>query len=110
MPAVDDRRAPVHPRGEMPMSVTVRVPPVFRTMTAGASQVQVEGGTVAEVLSALESAHPGFEAKLLDDSGALVRYVNVFVDDDDVRFLDGLTTPVPDGGTVSIMQAVAGGV
>jgi molybdopterin converting factor small subunit len=78
-------------------------------MTAGASQVQVEGATVAEVLSSLESAHPGFEAKLLDEGGALVRYVNVFVDDDDIRFLDGLGTPVPDGGTVSIMQAVAGG-
>jgi len=91
------------------MSVTVRVPPVFRTLTSGASQVQVEGATVAEVLSALEASHPGFEAKLLDDAGSLVRYVNVFVDDDDVRFLDGLTTAVPDGGTVSIMQAVAGG-
>ncbi len=91
------------------MSVTVRVPPVFRTMTSGASQVSVDGGTVAEVLSSLESAHPGFRDKLLDDNGALVRYVNVFVDDDDVRFMDGLETKVPDGGTLSIMQAVAGG-
>ncbi|MCU0312070.1 MAG: MoaD/ThiS family protein [Acidimicrobiales bacterium] len=91
------------------MSVTVRVPPVFRTMTGGQSQVAVEGATVAEVLTNLDTAHPGFSAKLLDDEGALVRYVNVFVDDDDVRFLDGLATPVPDGVTVSIMQAVAGG-
>lgn len=91
------------------MSVTVRVPPVFRTMTGGQSQVSVEGGTVQEVLDALEASHPGFSAKLLDDDGKLVRYVNVFVDDDDVRFLDGLATPVPDGVTVSIMQAVAGG-
>jgi molybdopterin converting factor small subunit len=91
------------------MSVTVRVPPVFRTMTAGQSSVPVEGGTVAEVLANLDTAHPGFSAKLLDDEGKLVRYVNVFVDDDDVRFMQGLDTPVPDGVTVSIMQAVAGG-
>jgi molybdopterin converting factor small subunit len=91
------------------MSVTVRVPPVFRTMTGGAAQVRVEGATVGEVLSDLDGHHPGFKDKLLDDGGALVRYVNLFVDDDDVRFLDGLDTPVPEGGTVSIMQAVAGG-
>ena len=91
------------------MSVTIRVPPVFRTMTSGSAQVDVEGATISEVLTALESQHPGFSDKLFDDSGALVRYVNVFVDDDDVRFMDGLETPVPDGATVSIMQAVAGG-
>ncbi|MCU0267165.1 MAG: MoaD/ThiS family protein [Acidimicrobiales bacterium] len=91
------------------MSVTVRVPPVFRTMTGGQSQVTVEGATVGGVLDALDGAHPGFKDKLLDDEGKLVRYVNLFVDDDDVRFLDGLATPVPDGGTLSIMQAVAGG-
>lgn len=91
------------------MSVTVRVPPVFRTMTAGQSSVSVEGATVAEVLTNLDTAHPGFSAKLLDGDGKLVRYVNVFVDDDDVRFMQGLDTPVPDGITVSIMQAVAGG-
>ena len=91
------------------MSVTVRVPPVFRPMTSGSSQVEVDGATVAEVLDALEAAHPGFKEKLLDDQGGLVRYVNLFVDDDDVRFMDGLTTSVPDGGTLSIMQAVAGG-
>jgi molybdopterin converting factor small subunit len=91
------------------MSVTIRVPPVFRTMTSGQSQVSVEGASVSAVLDALEATHPGFTEKLLDESGALVRYVNVFVDDDDIRFMDGLATPVPDGGTVSIMQAVAGG-
>jgi len=91
------------------MSVTVRVPPVFRTMTGGQSSVSVEGTTVSEVLANLDAAHPGFSDKLLGDDGKLVRYVNVFVDDDDVRFMDGLDTPVPDGVTVSIMQAVAGG-
>ena len=92
------------------MSVTVRVPPVFRPLTGGQSSVQVEGATVAQVLTALDAAHPGFKDKLLADDGSLVRYVNVFVDDDDVRFLQGLDTPVPDGITVSIMQAVAGGI
>jgi molybdopterin synthase sulfur carrier subunit len=91
------------------MSVTVRVPPVFRTMTGGQAQISVDGATVTEVIDSLESAHPGFKDKLLDDQGQLVRYVNVFVDDDDVRFLEGLSTPVTDGGTLSIMQAVAGG-
>ena len=91
------------------MSVTVRVPPVFRTMTGGQSKVDVDGSTVREVLANLDAAHPGFQAKLLGDDGALVRYVNVFVDDDDVRFLQGLDTPVPDGGELSIMPAVAGG-
>ena len=91
------------------MSVTVRVPPVFRPLTSGQSTVSVEGATVAQILSSLDAAYPGFSEKLLADDGSLVRYVNVFVDDDDVRFLQGLDTPVPDGITVSIMQAVAGG-
>jgi molybdopterin converting factor small subunit len=78
-------------------------------MTGGASQVKVEGDTVGAVLANLEGDHPGFRDKLLDEAGDLVRYVNLFVDDDDVRFLQGLETPVPDGGTLSIMQAVAGG-
>jgi molybdopterin converting factor small subunit len=78
-------------------------------MTGGQSQVEVEGDTVADVLAALDAAHPGFRAKLLAEDGTLVRYVNVFVDDDDVRFLQGLDTPVPAGGEVAIMQAVAGG-
>jgi molybdopterin converting factor small subunit len=82
---------------------------VVRTLTAGSSQVDVDAGTVGEALDALEAAHPGFKDKLLDGDGNLVRYVNVFVDDDDVRFMDGLATAVPDGGTLSIMQAVAGG-
>lgn len=91
------------------MSVTVRVPPVFRTMTGGESQVSVEGSDVSEVLTNLDASHPGFRQKLLDADGNLVRYVNIFVDDDDVRFLDGMSTPVPDGSELSIMQAVAGG-
>ena len=91
------------------MSVTVRVPTTLRTLTGGASEVAVDGATVGEVLTSLESAHPGFKERLLDENGGLRRFVNVFVADDDVRFLQGLDTPVPDGETVSIIPAVAGG-
>lgn len=91
------------------MSVTIRVPTTLRTLTGGAASVEVEGETLSEVFDALESAHPGFRDRLLDDDGKLRRFVNVFVADDDVRFLDGLDTKVPDGETVSIVPAVAGG-
>lgn len=91
------------------MSVTIRIPTTLRTLTAGASQVAVEGATVGEVLGALESAHPGFAERLFDEDGTLRRFVNVFVADDDVRYLDGVGTAVPDGETVSIIPAVAGG-
>lgn len=91
------------------MSVTVRVPTTLRTLTGGDSEVVVDGATVGEVLAALEARHPGFSERILDDDGGLRRFVNVFVADDDVRFLDGMGTPVPDGETVSIIPAVAGG-
>jgi sulfur-carrier protein len=91
------------------MSVTVRIPTTLRPMAAGQSEVQVEGTTLGEVLTALDAAHPGFTDRLFDDEGNLRRFVNVFVADDDVRFLEGLETKVPDGETVSIIPAVAGG-
>ena len=88
---------------------TVRIPTQLRTLSAGAAEVAVEGSTVGEVLKALEAAHPGFHARLFDDAGGLRRFVNVFVADEDVRFLQGLETPVEDTTTVSIVPAVAGG-
>ena len=91
------------------MAVSVRIPTTLRPLTGGASEVQVEAGTVAEALSALEASHPGFGDRILDESGQLHRFVNVFVSDDDIRFLDGLDTAVPEGGTVAIVPAVAGG-
>lgn len=91
------------------MSVTVRVPTTLRTLTAGEAEIAVEGGTVADVLDNLEGVHPGFKERILDDEGSLRRFVNVFVSDDDVRFLDGLGTAVPAGETLSIVPAVAGG-
>ena len=91
------------------MSVTVRVPTTLRTLTAGASEIAVEGATVAEVLDALEAAHPGFKERLLDADGGLRRFVNLYVADYDVRFREGMETAVADGDTVSIIPAVAGG-
>ena len=91
------------------MAVQVRIPTQLRSLTGGSSRVEVEAATVGEVVSALEAAHPGFEARLLDDQGAVRRYVNVFVDDEDIRFAEGLATPVKDGQTISVVPAVAGG-
>lgn len=91
------------------MSVQVKIPTQLRTLTDGSDEVPVDGSTVAEVIDDLESRHPGMRARLLDDTGALRRFVNVYVEDEDVRFLDGITTPVPDGARISIIPAVAGG-
>jgi molybdopterin synthase sulfur carrier subunit len=91
------------------MSVTVRIPTQLRNLTGGAADVSLDGGTVGEVLTALDAAHPGFGERLFDGDRKLRRFVNVFVADEDVRFLQGLETPVAPGQTVSIVPAVAGG-
>ena len=91
------------------MSVIVRVPTTLRTLTAGEAEVSIEASTVGELITALEAAHPGFRDRLLDEDGSIRRFVNLFVADDDVRYLQGLDTPVPEGETVSIIPAVAGG-
>ncbi|TVR27237.1 MAG: molybdopterin synthase sulfur carrier subunit [Ilumatobacter sp.] len=91
------------------MAVTVRIPTTMRPLSGGTKQVELAPGSLAEVIEGLEAAHPGFRDRLLDDDGGLRKFVNVFVDDDDVRYLDGLDTPVADGITVSIIPAVAGG-
>ena len=91
------------------MSVSVRIPTILRPYTGGASEVAADGGTLAEVIDALEVAHPGLKARVLDDDGAIRRFVNVYVNDDDVRFAEGLATATPDGTSISIIPAVAGG-
>ncbi|MEV0801822.1 MULTISPECIES: ubiquitin-like small modifier protein 1 [unclassified Kribbella] len=91
------------------MSVSVRVPTILRPYTQGASEVSAEGATLVEVLDSLDSSYPGIKGRVLDESGELRRFVNVYVDDDDVRFADGLQTSIKDGGQVSIIPAVAGG-
>ncbi len=87
----------------------IRIPSQLRTLTGGASEVAMEGATVGEVLKALDAAHPGFAERIFDDTGKLRRFVNVFVAEEDIRFLDGLDTAVAEGATVSIVPAVAGG-
>ena len=91
------------------MSVVVRVPAQLRSLTGGAGEVAVDGETVKAVIDALDDAHPGLAQRLLDDNGALRRFVNVFVADEDVRFIDGLATRVSPGQVISIVPAVAGG-
>ena len=93
------------------MSVSVRIPTILRTYTGGESEVTVDPAedTLASVIEALEVAAPGIRARVLDDAGALRRFVNIYVDDDDVRFTDGLATPTPAGAKISIIPAVAGG-
>ncbi|AEM88060.1 MoaD/ThiS family protein [Streptomyces violaceusniger] len=91
------------------MSVNVRIPTILRTYTAGQAEVPAEGATLAEVLADLEKNHQGIAARVLDDTGKLRRFVNVYVNDDDVRFADGLATAIPDGAGISIIPAVAGG-
>jgi sulfur-carrier protein len=91
------------------VTATVRIPTPLRSLTGDQATVTVEGQTVAEVVKALDAAHPGLAGRILDSDGNIRRFVNVFVDDEDIRFVDGLATAVPDGATVSIIPAVAGG-
>jgi molybdopterin synthase sulfur carrier subunit len=91
------------------MSVSVRIPTILRNYTGGESEVPAEGTTLSEVLDDLESNHNGIKARVLDDSGQIRRFVNVYVGNDDVRFLDGLGSSTPDGTQISIIPAVAGG-
>lgn len=91
------------------MPVTVRIPTQLRNLSGGAGEVALEAGTLGEVLRSLDAAHPGFQQRLFDDNGALRRFVNVFVAEEDIRFLDGIDTPIADGQVVSIVPAVAGG-
>lgn len=91
------------------MSVSVRIPTILRPYTGGAAEVAADGGSLAEVIDALEVDHPGLRSRVLDDDGAIRRFVNVYVNDDDVRFAEGLATATPDGTSISIIPAVAGG-
>ena len=91
------------------MTATVRIPTPLRSLTGGAAEVPVPPGPLSAVLKELDAAHPGLGARVLDDAGAIRRFVNVYVADDDVRFLSGLDTEVGEGVTVSIVPAVAGG-
>jgi molybdopterin converting factor small subunit len=88
---------------------TMKIPPVLRAQTGGEAQLEISGSTVGEVLRSLAETHPGTGPQLFADGGELNRYVNVYLNDEDVRVLDGLDTAVADSDTVVILPAMAGG-
>jgi molybdopterin synthase sulfur carrier subunit len=92
------------------MSVTVRIPTPLRKLTGGADEVTVDGGNVGALIDNLEAAHAGLKERLCDESGEIRRFVNVYVNDEDVRFLEGRATALKDGDEVSIVPAIAGGI
>jgi sulfur-carrier protein len=91
------------------VSVVVRLPSQLRSLVGGEGTVAVEASTVREAILAVDANHPGLASRVLDEDGSLRRFVNIFVADEDVRFLDGLNTLVNPGETISLVPAVAGG-
>jgi len=91
------------------MAVMVRIPAPLRKLTGGQSEVAVQGANVTALVDALEAAHPGLKERLCDAAGQIRPFVNVYVNDEDIRFLKGPDTPLKDGDAVSIVPAIAGG-
>jgi sulfur-carrier protein len=91
------------------MSLKVVIPTPLRKFTSGAETVEVEAATIKEVIDSLDSRYPGLRSSLCDESGSLRRFINIYVDGEDVRFLENLATPVTDGSEVAIVPAVSGG-
>ena len=91
------------------MAITVKIPTQLRDAAGGAASTSVEAGTVGEALEALYTEHGELRGRLSDDDGGLRRFVNVYLGGEDIRFLEGLATPGPDGSEVTILPAVAGG-
>jgi MoaD family protein len=91
------------------MAVTIKLPTILRKFAGNEARVSAEGATLAEVLKDLESRYPGITKNVIASDGGLHRFINVYVNDEDVRYLGALETPVADGDTVSILPAVAGG-
>jgi len=92
------------------VNVTIRIPTTFRELTKGESVITVSPGSIQQILDDLIKDHPNFVERILDEDKKLQRFVNVFLDDEDIRFLEGLETEVSDGQTLSIVPAVAGGM
>lgn len=91
------------------MPVTVNIPTPLRKLTNNQAEVALEAGTVGQLVEVLEAAYSGIAEKLLDEGGEIRRYVNIFVNEEDIRFLDGKETPLNDGDSISIVPAIAGG-
>ena len=89
--------------------IRVRVPTPLRPMTGGKSEVEVEGSTVAQLIENLGAVHPGLKERLYDEKGEVRRFINIYVNEEDIRFLTGKDTPLKDGDEVSIIPAIAGG-
>lgn len=92
------------------MSITIKVPTQLRALTGGASQIESSAGVLAEVIDNLEVSYPGLRGKLLDDAGELRRFVNIYLGEEDIRFLSGLSTKIEDGRALTILPAIAGGL
>ena len=91
------------------MAILVRIPTPLRSLTRGAPEVQANGDTVADLIGNLEASFPGLRERLLDEGGELRRFVNIYINDEDIRFLDNLKTPLKEKDDVSIVPAIAGG-
>ena len=96
--------------GVRTMSLKVVIPTPLRKFTSGVDLVEVEAGTVQQVLDTLDSKYPGFRASVCDDSGSLRRFINIYLDGEDVRFLENLATPAVDGSEIAIVPAISGGL
>lgn len=91
------------------MPITVRIPTPLRQFTDGQESVEVDAGTVREMLDALDANHRGLKGRLCEDNGAVRRFVNLYVNEEDIRFLENLDTGLKDGDEVSVVPAIAGG-
>jgi len=91
------------------MAIEVKIPTILRTYTDGAKSVEAKGGTLAALIDNLDGSHPGLKGRLITDDGGLHRFVNIYVNDEDVRFTGSLETTLKDGDVVTVLPAVAGG-
>ena len=92
------------------MSVTVRIPTPLRRLTQNLAEVETEGANIEGIIDNLEASYPGMKERLCDEGGNIRRFVNIYLNDEDIRFLDGKATPVTDGAEISIIPAIAGGL
>lgn len=89
--------------------VIVKIPASMRSLTAGEARVEADGGTIRDVIADLDARHPGLQERLCEDDGKLRRFINLYANQDDIRFLDGLDTAMSDGDELSVIPAIAGG-